>query len=159
MPKGPARAPAAEAPAPKPKGLLASVCKEASYRVPNLSAAKVRSIAQGFNFLEGPVWLAQSQSLLFSDMQPASGPDSVQPSHVRRWSGSKTDTFLENAGTNGLALGSDGKLYACAHDNESVSIFDLGTKARSLLVDRVSGKRFNSPNDLTLRSAGMLYFT
>ncbi len=153
--------PNAAAPLPKARGLLAALCGEPAYRAPKLEGLKPRKLAeQGFNFLEGALWWEGTSSLLFSDMQPASGPEGVQPSHVRSWSPSgELALLIENAGTNGLALGSDGKLYGCTHDTQSISAFDLGSKARSSVVERTAGKRFNSPNDLTLRSDGTIYFT
>lgn len=45
------------------------------------------------------------------------------------------------------------------HGNRAVARLDLATKAKTFLVTRYGGKRFNSPNDLVLASDGSIYFT
>ena len=79
-----ASSPAPAAALAKPRGLMASICKEPTYRAPKLAGAVPRKLAQGsFNFLEGALWWAEGRALLFSDMQPAAGPEGIQPSAVR----------------------------------------------------------------------------
>jgi gluconolactonase len=155
----PVPAASGEAPAPNALGLLSGICKETRYRAPTLGGKAVRKLADGYFFVEGPVWIAASSSLLFSEMQPGNGPDGVMASHIRRWSVSGADTFLENGGSNGLALGVDGRLYAATHDQQALSAYDLTSKARAIVAERIGDKHFNSPNDLAVRSDGTVYFT
>jgi len=120
-------------------------------------------IRSDFGFIEGPVWLAATGTLLFSDMDFAGGTALGAPAQIRSLvvSGA-TDTFgvfVTQSGSNGLALANDGRILAATHDVQSLSYFDAATGARTdwpLLVD---GLRFNSPNDLVVRSDGNVYFT
>ena len=120
-----------------------------------------------FNFLEGPVWVAAQNRLLFSDMLPATGTDNVQPSVIRSLTLPGTyDVFAAAGGSNGLALSADGaSVVAATHDNRGVSSFDLSNGNRGVIAGtyRAPGstrdQRFNSPNDVTVRSDGTVYFT
>ncbi len=123
-----------------------------------LSATKLQG---GFNFTEGPVWIAASGVLLFSDLQPAAGAQAVQPSVIRRFTPpGQFDVWLASAGTNGLALWPDGKkLVACTQDQQDVSSYDLVTQQRQVLATSYLGKHLHSPNDVAVRSDTTLYFT
>ncbi len=75
----------------------------------------------------------------------------------------KTKVFRSPSGrANGLIFDSKGRLIACeganSGGNRRVSITDKLGKIRSL-ADRWKGKRFNSPNDLTVDFQGRVYFT
>jgi gluconolactonase len=64
---------------------------------------------------------------------------------------------------NGLVFDAQGRLLACEGADEGggrrVSRMDLKTGAVETLADRYQGKRFNSPNDLTIDAKGRVYFT
>lgn len=126
---------------------------------PNLTATKIKD---GFNFLEGPTWDAATQTLLLSDMDDGTGPQSVQPSDILRYTpatGTFT-TFVRNAGSNGLAISRDGtSVVAATHDQRSVSSYNLATGQRTTLVANYQGRLFNSPNDVTVGANGTVYFT
>ena len=68
------------------------------------------------------------------------------------------DIFVESSNSNGLALWGDAVIGA-THDPQALSLFDLGSGARTQLAVLADGKHFNSPNDLTVRSDGTIYFT
>lgn len=125
---------------------------------PTMTATRIRG---GFHFLEGPVWDAASGSLLFTELQNAAGPQRVQPSAIRRFTPPATfATFVENAGSNGLAITPDGtEILAATHDQRSVSSYRLADRARAVLAREYRGAQFNSPNDLTVRGDGTVYFT
>lgn len=125
---------------------------------PALTATR---ITDGFNFLEGPVWEAASGSLLMSNMQNAAGAERVQASSILRFTPPSTvQTFIAGSGSNGLALSPDGSsLLAATHDQRSVSSFRLSDRRRGVVAANPAGRRFNSPNDLTTRSDGTVYFT
>ncbi|AVT28419.1 gluconolactonase [Plantactinospora sp. BC1] len=128
--------------------------------LPAASMAATR-IGGAFSFLEGPVWVAGAGQLLFSDMRGGTGPENVQPSTIRRFTPPNTfDVFLENSGSNGLAVTGDGTgILAATHDQRSVSSYQLSDRSRSTLASGFQGRRFNSPNDLTIRSDGTVYVT
>jgi gluconolactonase len=61
-------------------------------------------------------------------------------------------------GSNGLTLDRQGRVVAASPAGRVVLRFEKdGT--RTVLADRYEGKRFNGPNDLTVRSDGAIYFT
>jgi gluconolactonase len=94
-------------------------------------------------------------------LQPAAGVEGVQPSKVQRLLLPSAFTlWLDLSGSNGMALSADGSvLIACTHDDQGVSVFRLADKHRTSLVSDYAGKKFHSPNDLTVRSDGTVYFT
>ncbi|HYN92714.1 MAG TPA: SMP-30/gluconolactonase/LRE family protein [Pilimelia sp.] len=114
-----------------------------------------------FNFLEGPVWLADQNRLLVSDMQPAAGAQNVQPTVIRSLSLPDTfAVFAAQGGSNGLALSPDGRrVIAATQDERSVSSFDVADATRGVVAADYQGRAFNSPNDVTVRSDGTVYFT
>ncbi|WP_344939903.1 SMP-30/gluconolactonase/LRE family protein, partial [Sphaerisporangium flaviroseum] len=124
----------------------------------SVTATKIRD---GFNFLEGPVWDATTQTLLLSLMRDGTGPEGVQPSDVLRFTEPNTfETFIAGAGSNGLALSRDGgTLLAATHDQRSVSSFRLSDRTRGVVASSYQGRAFNSPNDLTVGADGTIYFT
>ncbi|GAA4463193.1 SMP-30/gluconolactonase/LRE family protein [Phytohabitans houttuyneae] len=123
-----------------------------------LSAQRVQS---GFQFLEGPVWVADPGYLLVSDLGRASGAEQVQPSTIHRLvPPAAAETFVAGAGSNGLALSPDGQqIIAATHDNRTVSAFSLSDRARTVVAGSYQGRAFNSPNDVAVRADGVVYFT
>jgi gluconolactonase len=123
-----------------------------------VAAAPIRT---GFHFTEGPTWVAEPGYLLFSDMGPAAGPQGVQPSSIWRFTPPATfDEFIPGAGSNGLAVTPDGaRVLAATHDRRSVSTYALADRSRGVLVADHLGRRFNSPNDMTIATDGTVYFT
>ncbi|MEY4508398.1 MAG: hypothetical protein RLZZ450_520 [Pseudomonadota bacterium] len=113
-----------------------------------------------FGFIEGPVWIAELGVLLFSDMNFSGGDAKGPPSRIRRLKPpSSFDVLVETANSNGLALSLEGAVLAATHDTQSLSAFDAQTGKRTDLTVRYQGKRFNSPNDLTIRDDGTVYFS
>jgi len=124
----------------------------------NVAAARIPG---RFNFLEGPVWIADQGRLLMSDMQAGTGPEGVQPSTIRALTPpERFDVFLASSGSNGLALDVDGtRVLAATHDQRSLSSYDLADGTRNVVAQTFEGRRFNSPNDVTVRGDGTIYFT
>lgn len=128
---------------------------------------KVFKLAEGFAFIEGPVWLASGE-LLFSDpnenriyrFAEAEGrPGNL--SVFRERSGYAGDDVARytQPGSNGLAIDPlTGRLTIDEHGNRRVTQLDADGSLE-VLADRYRGKRLNSPNDLVFRSDGTLYFT
>lgn len=125
--------------------------------------AALEEIVAGFHWVEGPLWLAQSSRLLFSDI-PANAVYSWQ-------AGKGTALFLQPSGysgrlpftgrepgSNGLALDPQGRLVLCQHGDRRISRLEADG-SQTALVDRYQGKRLNSPNDAVFKSNGDLYFT
>lgn len=78
---------------------------------------------------------------------------------VMRYEGGALEVLLDAAGTNGLAHDVDGQLLAADHLNGAIAALDLEAGTRTFVIETFEGARFNSPNDLTVRDDGNLYFT
>lgn len=154
----------ASLPAMPAGSLRKSVCGDATSFPSPLPASNARTAqlvgTTRFGFIEGPVWIAELGVLLFSDMNFSGGNAKGPPSRIRRLKPpSSFDVLVETANSNGLALSLDGTVLAATHDTQSLSAFDRETGARTDLTVRYQGKRFNSPNDLTIRDDGTVYFS
>ena len=66
--------------------------------------------------------------------------------------------WREKAGTNGLLFDRKGNLVCCEPVARVVSRIDRDGK-RTVLTDNFGGKKYNTPNDLTLDSKDRLYFS
>lgn len=123
----------------------------------------VEKLADGFQFVEGPVWVRDGGYLLFSDPNAntmyAWTPEG-QLSVFRAKSGYAGVDIGEygQPGSNGLTLDRDGRVTINEHGNRRVTRLEKNG-VLTVLADRYEGKRLNSPNDLVYRSDGALYFT
>lgn len=109
----------------------------------------VETISESFQFTEGPVW--RGDHLLFSDID-ANTIHRLDPPAGLSVFRSPSDQ------TNGLANDISGDLLAAEHAARRLSTTDdMGTVSN--LVDLFQGQRFNSPNDIAVRSDGTVYFT
>jgi gluconolactonase len=59
---------------------------------------------------------------------------------------------------NGHTVDREGRLISCEHQGRCVSRTEHDA-TRTVLADRYAGKRFNSPNDVVVKSDGSLWFT
>jgi gluconolactonase len=112
--------------------------------------AKLETIAVGIQQPEGPVW-KDGVGLLFSDIQAAK---------IYKWeSGNSSSVFMEHSdSTNGLAYDLQGRLIAGQMGKRRIVRFEEdGTQTD--LASKYQGKRFNSPNDLVVKSDGSIFFT
>ncbi len=100
-----------------------------------------------FQFTEGPVWLPGHNILIFSDI-PASTIYQEDGVVFRKPSGQ----------SNGLTLDREGRLIAAEHETRRVTRTE-GDGTITILAESYDGKRLNSPNDVIVRSDGMIFFT
>ena len=69
------------------------------------------------------------------------------------------EVWRENTeGTNGLNFDSEGRLFGCSGDGRKIVRFDPNGEMVTI-VDRVDGRRINSPNDLAITPSGSIYFS
>lgn len=112
--------------------------------------AKPELIASGFQFVEGPVW-SDSLGLLFSDMHG---------NIAYRWT--EDDSISEylnpSHNSNGLTYDSKGRLIIAQTGLRRVARLEFDGTQTSL-ADNYNGKKFNSPNDLVVKSDGSIFFT
>lgn len=126
--------------------------------------APIETLAEGFAWSEGPVWISEGRYLLFSD---------VPANRMHRWSERDgLSTFLEpsglagpvpatvrEAGSNGLIGGPGNTILMADSGNRAIARLDLTTRQKTILATRFQGRRFSSPNDLVLAANGAIYFT
>ncbi|MFH1198103.1 MAG: SMP-30/gluconolactonase/LRE family protein [bacterium] len=112
--------------------------------------SQVEKIADGFQFVEGPVW-KDGVGLLFSD---------IPANKVYRWTPETgAEIFLDPSGnSNGLALDVQGRLLLAQHGNRRVARLETDG-SQTALATHYDGKKLNSPNDLAVKSDGAIYFT
>jgi len=131
--------------------LLVALAPEPPFLAPNTKLEKLWSEGE---FTEGPVE-GPDGCIYFSDIgnrimkfDPQTG---------------KTTAFRDPGGrSNGLKFDASGRLVACEGANTGggrrISITEKDGTVKTL-ADRFEGKRFNSPNDLTLDVKGRIYFS
>lgn len=111
--------------------------------------------------VEGPVWIGDA--LYVSEMSYMSYDQTnqnVKQSRVLKVSDSGAVTIqIADSGSNGLAVGADGNIVAAVHKDGSITKYDLATGAPTPIVTQYMNARFNSPNDLAIRSTGDIYFS
>ncbi|RYE31174.1 MAG: SMP-30/gluconolactonase/LRE family protein [Sphingobacteriaceae bacterium] len=126
--------------------------------------ARIEVIGSGFQHIEAPVWVPDSSMLLFSD---------TKAGVIYRWEkGKGTTKFLEHTGftgrlpyseepgSNGLALAKNNLLLICEHGDRRLASFPLNGKYGMRTVsDNFEGRRYNSPNDVIVKSDGTMYIT
>jgi gluconolactonase len=101
---------------------------------------------------EGPVYLPADDAVIWSD---------IPGNRILRWTAATGQVTVDREQvefTNGRTLDLQGRVVACSHGRRGVERTepDGGTH---LLVDRWNGVRFNSPNDVVVKSDGTIWFT
>ena len=123
-------------------------------------AADVETLADGFQFTEGPIWIPTEgadpnlppSTLLFSDMRA---------DKIFAWSEARgLETFANDSrGANGKALDGEGRLVTFRHGPRDVAR-GAAMENATVLADTFQGKRLNSPNDGAVSPAdGSVYFS
>ena len=115
-----------------------------------LPNAPLQLLAEGFAWLEGPVWFADHEVLLFSD---------IPNDRIMRWMEAGVSVFRSPAHfSNGQTRDKQGRLITCSHRHRDITRTELDGSI-SVLADRFEGKRLNSPNDVVVKSDGSIWFT
>jgi gluconolactonase len=111
---------------------------------------QVQRLATGFQFTEGPVWIAETSSLLFSD---------IPGDTIYQWAAGKVAPFRHPSHhANGLTRDRQGRLITCEHGLRRLTRTEQDGSL-TVLADRFEGKPLNSPNDVVVRRDGTIYFT
>ena len=113
--------------------------------------AQLELLADCARWSEGPVYLPDQDSLVWSD---------VEGNCLYRWSADQGVTlWLEPSNyQNGHARDRQGRIVACSHGERGIVRRETDGSWR-LLVDRFRGLRLNSPNDVTVKRDGTIWFT
>ena len=119
------------------------------YRLP---LAKIERIAHGFRWAEGPVWLGDARALVFSDV-----PGNV----MYKWdeeTGVTAPYRKPSNNGNGNTRDRQGRIVTCEHLSRRVTRTEHDGRI-TVLADAYQGKRFNSPNDVVVKSDDSIWFT
>jgi gluconolactonase len=126
------------------------ICND-RFRAMVLPNAPVEILAEGFRWLEGPVWFADHACLYVSD---------IPNDRILRWAEDcGICVFRRPSGfANGHARDRQGRLIGCSHQNRYITRTELdGTL--TVLASHFDGKRLNSPNDIVCKSDGSIWFS
>ncbi|MCH2548431.1 MAG: SMP-30/gluconolactonase/LRE family protein [Alphaproteobacteria bacterium] len=112
---------------------------------------KPERLCTGFKWTEGPVYIYEKGTLLFSDI-----PNNC----IMQWQRGKGESYYLRPSnfSNGNTLDKDGLLITCEHGGRRVVRHHPNGKVE-ILADSFEGKKFNSPNDLVISRDGAIWFT
>ncbi|WP_262028424.1 SMP-30/gluconolactonase/LRE family protein [Microvirga sp. Mcv34] len=111
----------------------------------------LRKLFSGLGWAEGPIWLPDRRALLCSD---------IPGNRIVMWREGEGMTVWRDPSdrANGNTLDAEGRLVTCEHQTRRVTRTEHdGTL--TVLATHFDGKRFNSPNDVVVRSDGMIFFS
>lgn len=110
-------------------------------------------IADGLMLGEGPFWHPEMKCFIFDDV-----PNSKTYSYSEK-DGLKL-LFNNEYKANGACLAKDGRWIGCEHWTSYLVARDLPSgENREVLASEYDGIELNSPNDVIVRSDGLIYFT
>lgn len=116
-----------------------------------LPNADLEKLAGGMLWTEGPVYFAQGDYLLWSD---------IPNNKVFQWAeGMGVRVFDADANNcNGHTIDATGRLVSCEHLTRRVTRREHDG-SETVIADQHDGKRLNSPNDVVVKSDGSIWFT
>jgi len=116
-----------------------------------LNNAALETLATGFRWIEGPVWMGDANCLLFQD---------IPNDRTMRWTeGPGISVYRAPSNyANGQTRDRQGRLIACSHRSRCLYRTEYDGRVTKL-IDRHAGRRLNSPNDVVVKSDGSIWFT
>ncbi len=117
-----------------------------------LPLAGVERLATGCRWSEGPVWFGDGRYLLWSD---------IPNNRIMRWdevTGHVSAYRNPSNFGNGQTRDRQGRLVTCEHGGRRVTRTEYDGSI-TVIADGYDGKRFNSPNDVVVKSDGSIWFT
>src|SRR5688572_14527315 len=130
----------------------AVVSVDPSFDKYRIGLAKVERIATGCRWAEGPVWLGDTRSLLWSD---------IPNNRILRWdeeTGTVSAFRKPSNNANGNTRDRQGRIVTCEHGGRRVTRTEHDGTI-TVVADSFKGKRLNSPNDVVVKSDGSIWFT
>ena len=122
------------------------------FRRLTLVNVQLETLWTGTRWAEGPAYFAAGRYLVWSD---------IPNNRIMRWDetdGSVSVFRQPSHNANGHTVDREGRLVSCEHQTRCVTRTEHDG-SRTVLVDRASGKRFNSPNDVVVKSDGTVWFS
>jgi len=115
-----------------------------------LANAPLERLAEGFRWLEGPVWFGDHGCLLFSD---------VPNNRIMRWTEEGVSLFRAPSHfSNGQTRDRQGRLVTCCHQTGCVVRTEFDG-AITILAQSFDGRPLNAPNDVIVKSDDSIWFT
>jgi len=115
-----------------------------------LGNAWVDKLYTGSLWAEGPVYFADGDYLLWSD---------IPNNRMLRWAGGQVSVYRDFSNhSNGNTRDRQGRLVTCEHGGRRVTRTEPDGTV-TVLVDQFEGKKLNSPNDAVVRSDNTIWFT
>lgn len=114
--------------------------------------ARVERLWSGARWSEGPAWFPAGRYLIWSD---------IPNNRMLRWDDTdgSVSVFRQPANnSNGNTRDRQGRLVSCEHLTRRVTRTEHDGSI-TVIADNWQGKRFNSPNDVVVRSDGSIWFT
>lgn len=113
--------------------------------------ARIEKIYDGMLWAEGPVWFADMNCLIWSD---------IPNNRLLRWiEGLGTHTYRQPSNfANGNTRDRSGRLVTCEHGLRRVTRTEVDGTI-TVLADAYRGRRLNSPNDVVVSSDNAVWFT
>ncbi len=134
---------------PHPDWLVIEDERFSSLVLPN---GQLDSLWRGGRWCEGPAYFAAGRYLLWSD---------IPNDRIMRYDENDGHVSIfrqSSAFSNGQTLDREGRLVTCEHGSRSVTRTEHNGRINTL-ADTYEGSRLNSPNDVTVRSDGSIWFT
>ena len=119
-------------------------------------SSALERLAGGAAWSEGPVWMREDGSVLWSD---------IPNNRMLRWHPQQGCTVWRQGVefTNGHAREADGSLLHCSHGLRAIVRTRFGPGlmplADEIVVSHLAERRLNSPNDIVVKSDGTMWFT
>ena len=114
--------------------------------------ARVERLWTGARWTEGPCWFAAGRYLVFSD---------IPNNRMMRFDdcdGSVSVFRQPSQFSNGNTVDGQGRLVSCEHLTRRVTRTEHDGSI-SVIAEKFQGQRFNSPNDVVVKSDGSIWFT
>ncbi|CDZ32678.1 Gluconolactonase [Neorhizobium galegae bv. officinalis] len=116
-----------------------------------VGSAAIEELYSDCRWAEGPVWFADLNCLIWSD---------IPNQRMMRWAPEGGVSVFRSPSNfvNGNTRDRQGRLVSCEHGGRRVTRTEIDGSI-TILADRYQGKRLNSPNDVVVRSDGSVWFT
>tara|TARA_B100001778_G_scaffold337_1_gene286 strand:+ start:1436 stop:2416 length:981 start_codon:yes stop_codon:yes gene_type:complete len=130
--------------------------------------SKIEILGDSFVVAEGPLWDAENNQLIFSDVRQNKlfswdENNGINEYIVPSGSTGYAPSFKDGGiGANGITFNKKGQIVLCQHGDRRlafVSNIKDNNAQFTTIIDNYNGKRFNSPNDLAISKNGDIYFT
>ncbi|MCG7391486.1 SMP-30/gluconolactonase/LRE family protein [Microvirga sp. ACRRW] len=117
-----------------------------------IPSARLEKLAEGCRWAEGPAYFPAGRYLVWSD---------VPNDRMMRFdeTSNAVSVFRNPSGySNGNTVDRQGRLVTCEHGNRRVTRTEHDGSI-TVIASHHDGKRFNSPNDVVVKSDGSIWFT